>query len=67
MAGRNQSLPAGVLQAIDHFLGQVLVFANQNVHMVRHNGARVASVFLLFDNARECAANFPARGLIEAE
>ena len=35
---------------LDHLLGLMFVFANQNVHVIGHDRTRVASVALGFDD-----------------
>lgn len=37
---------AGSLQVRDHLLGQVLVLSDEDVHVVSHDDARVAGIFL---------------------
>ncbi len=41
-----QKSPARLLQICDHHLGRVLVFADQDMHVIGHDAAGVASVFL---------------------
>ena len=67
MVRGNQPRPTRGLKVVDHVLGLVFVFSNQDVYVVRHNRARVTRVFILFNNLRESVTNFLPRGLIETK
>lgn len=41
---------AGFLEIGDHFFGEMLVFADEKVNMVRHDGTGIARIFLLCDD-----------------
>src|SRR5207248_2170046 len=67
VVGRDEASPARLFQDLNHFLGLVLVLADQNVNVVWHDRASVAGISLLLDHLTECQADLGAGNLVEGE
>ena len=55
------------LEPLDHLFSLILMFAHQNVNMIRHDCARIACIALFIDNLRESVRDQPAARFIEHE
>src|SRR5215510_484955 len=67
VVSRAEASATRLFQSLDHFLRLVLVFADQDVDVVRHDRASVAGVSPLLDHPAECQSNLCASGLVEGE
>jgi hypothetical protein len=67
MAKRAKPEAAVVLELFDHLFCEVLVFADQNVDMVRHNRACVASASLGLHNFAKCGGDFVSGVCVERQ
>src|SRR5262249_35260694 len=67
VTGGAKSQAADFLERLDHLLGLVLVLADQDMDMVGHDGARIASVALFFYRRAERRGNFSPRRIIKGK
>lgn len=52
-AERAKPQAAGILEVGDHLLGKVFVLADQEVNVIRHDGAGVTGISIVLDDVSE--------------